>query len=154
MKNKKPTGALDKSHQGPQVILYDMWRGQGWDIITHGGFLTYPHHDVSGAVTFITPRSGEKMWGIIKVKGEYSPDNRVDLFEEFDAILDENSTPSEDRFVMGTILLEEGDMLYVKFLVMFIVQLYQASQDPATGRVAHSVHPYKRDDHGWTSVDL
>src|ERR1700675_499769 len=101
MKNKKPTGALDKSHQGPQVILYDMWRGQGWDIITH-----------------------------------------------------ENSTPSEDRFVMGTILLEEGDMLYVKFLVMFIVQLYQASQDPATGCVAHSVHPYKRDDHGWTSVDL
>jgi hypothetical protein len=104
-------GALDKSHQGPQVILYDMWRGQGWDIITHGGFLTYPHHNVSGAVTFITPRSGAKMWGIIKVKEEHSPDNWVDLFEEFDSILDENSTPSEERLVMGTILLEEGDML-------------------------------------------
>jgi len=56
-------------------------------------------------------RSGEKMWGIIKVKGEHSPDNRVDLFEEFDSILDETSMPSGDRFVMGTILLEEGDML-------------------------------------------
>src|SRR5258705_88146 len=111
MKNNTPTGALDKTQQGPQVILYDMWRGQGWDIITHGGFLTYFHHDVSGAVTFITPRSGEKMWGIIKVKGEHSPDNRVDLFEEFDSILDETSVPSGDRFVMGTILLEEGDML-------------------------------------------
>jgi hypothetical protein len=154
MKNKKPTGALDKSHQGPQVILYDMWRGQGWDIITHGGFLTYFHHDVLGVVTFVTPRLGEKMWGIIKVKEEYSSDNRVDLFKEFNAILDENSTPFEDRFVMGTILLEEGDMLYIKCLIMFIVQLCQASQDPATGRVAHSVHPYKRDDHGWTSVDL
>jgi hypothetical protein len=111
MKNDIPTSALDKSHQGPQVILYDMWRGQGWDIITHGGFLTYFHHDVSGAVTFVTPRSGEKMWGFIKVRSDCSPDNRVDLFEEFDGILDENSPPSEERFVMGTILLEEGDML-------------------------------------------
>jgi len=41
--------------------------------------LTIFHHDVSGAVTFGTPRSGEKRWGIIKVKGEHSPDNRVDL---------------------------------------------------------------------------
>ena len=66
-----PTSALDKFHQGPQVILYDMWRAQGWDIITHGGFVTYFHHDVSGAVTFVTPRSGEKIWGIIKVKGKH-----------------------------------------------------------------------------------
>jgi hypothetical protein len=108
MKNDIPTSALDKSHQGPQVILYDMWRSQGWDIITHGGFLTY---DVLGVVTFVTPRSGEKMWGIIKVRSDCSPDNMVDLFEEFNSILDENSPPSEERFVMGTILLEEGDML-------------------------------------------
>ena len=51
------------------------------------------------------------MWGILKVKEKHSPDNRVDLFEDFNSILDENSPPSEDRFVMGTILLEEGDML-------------------------------------------
>ena len=63
--------ALDKSHQGPQVILYDMWHAQGWDIITHKGFVTYFHHDVSGAVTFVTPHSGEKIWGIIKVKGKH-----------------------------------------------------------------------------------
>ena len=88
-----------------------MWHGQGWHIITHGGFLTYFHHDASGAVTFVTPWSGEKIWGIVKVKGNYSPDNRVDLFEEFNAILDESSTPSEERFVMETVLLKEGDML-------------------------------------------
>jgi len=111
IKTNTPTGAFDKSQQGPQVILYDMWYGQGWDIATHGGFLTYVHHDVSGAVTFVTPCSGMKMWGIVKVKAEHSPDNRVDLFEEFDSILDEDSPPSEDRFMMGTILLEEGDML-------------------------------------------
>ena len=45
------------------------------------------------------------------MKGKYSPDNRVDLFEEFNDILDESSSPSEERFVMGTVLLEEGDML-------------------------------------------
>src|ERR1700726_186810 len=106
-----PTGALDRSQQGPQVILYDMWYSQGWDIITHPSFLTYFHHNVSGGVTFITPCSGEKMWGIIKVKENYSSDTRVDLFEEFDSILDENSPPSEERFVMGTILLEESNML-------------------------------------------
>lgn len=93
------------------MILYDMWRGIGWDIITHAGFLTYFHHDMSGSVTFLTPRSGEKIWAIVKVKSDYAPDNRIDLFEEFDAILDESSPPSEDRFTTGTILLEEGDML-------------------------------------------
>jgi len=111
IKTNTPTGAFNKSQQGPQVILYDMWYGQGWDITTHGDFLTYFHHDVSGAVTFLTPLSGKKMRRIIKVKAKHSPDNRVDLFEEFNSILDEDCTPSEGRFVMGTILLEEGDML-------------------------------------------
>ena len=111
IKSNIPTGALDRSQQGPQVILYDMWRGQGWDIITHGGFFTYVHHDASGAVTFVTPRSGEKIWGIVKAKKKNSPDNREDPFEVFDDILDESSPPSEEKFVIGTILLEEGDML-------------------------------------------
>ena len=55
IQDNTPTGALDKSHQGPQVILYDMWHHQGWDIITRGGFLTNFHYDVSGAVTLVTP---------------------------------------------------------------------------------------------------
>ena len=60
------------------------------------------------------------IWGIVKVKGKYSPDIRVDLFKEFNDILDESSTPYEERFVMGTVLLEEGDMLHVKSIIMGI----------------------------------
>jgi len=66
MKNKnKTTGARVKSHQGPQVILTICGEVR-MDIILMEAFLTNPHHDVSGARTFITPRSGEKMRGIIK----------------------------------------------------------------------------------------
>jgi len=37
---------------------------------------------------------------------------------------------------------------------MMIGRLWMPSQDPAARRMAHSVHSYKRDDYGWTYVDL
>jgi len=53
-----------------------------------------------------------KMWGIVKVKAEHSPDNRVDLFEEFDSILDEDSPPSRGQVYDGKpFSLKKGDML-------------------------------------------
>jgi hypothetical protein len=41
-----------QSSLGPKHINFDMWRQQNWELLTHGGFLTYPHHDAGGLCTF------------------------------------------------------------------------------------------------------
>ena len=110
-KSSKPKGTLDKSQLGPQVIHVDMWRAQGWDVATHGGALTFPHHDVSGFATFLYPRSGTKMWGLVRVHPDHIPDTREKLFNEYDKIVDEDWESIESTLVMKTIPIEEGDIL-------------------------------------------
>ena len=61
----KPKPDLNPKFMGPNVILYDNWKSTGWDLLTHGGFVTYPHHNGAGFCTFVYPRSGSKIWGII-----------------------------------------------------------------------------------------
>ena len=65
---KKPNANLDDRFLGPKVILYDMWRAQGWDILTHGGFITYFHHNASGLLTFVFHCLGCKIWAYAHVK--------------------------------------------------------------------------------------
>jgi hypothetical protein len=110
-KSRKPTAQLDTSHLGPQVVLYDAWRAQGWDIATHGGFVTYPHHDASGFCTYVYPRCGAKLWGFIRVKKECAKTDMIDHFLKYDDILDESWEKMRESCVMATILLEEGDVL-------------------------------------------
>lgn len=52
-----------------QVIHFDNWIGKGWDVMTHGLFLTYPHHEGGGLLTFSYLRSGAKVWGYIDLDG-------------------------------------------------------------------------------------
>jgi len=54
-KPKKFTGELNTEDDilGPLTILFDIWRAQGWDIVSHGGFVTFTHHDVSGFCTYV-----------------------------------------------------------------------------------------------------
>ena len=111
-KSRKPNPKLDLDFLGPQTMLHDFWRGQGWDIVTHSGFLTYNHHDVSGFLTYVYPRSGSKIWGIIRIRNERIPKDRSDLFMEYDNILDEKREGFHESCVTKTILLEEGDVLY------------------------------------------
>jgi hypothetical protein len=88
-----------------------MWRAQGWDIITHGGFLTYTHHDASGLATYLYPRSGAKLWGLVRIKNDALPKTREALFEYYERILDDDWNRAHTIAEMRTILLEEGDVL-------------------------------------------
>ncbi|KIM90473.1 hypothetical protein PILCRDRAFT_1764 [Piloderma croceum F 1598] len=110
-KCSKIVDTLDRTFQGPQVILYDMWRAQGWDIITHGSAVTYVHHDVSGFVTYVYLQLGSKLWGIICVKKDIKLTTHDDLFKAYDMILDESWTGIQAIAEIGMILLEEGDLL-------------------------------------------
>jgi hypothetical protein len=114
-KPKKFTGELNTEDDilGPLTILFDMWRAQGWDIVSHGGFVTFTHHDVSGFCTYVFPRSGQKMWGILCVKPELIKDNmdRILLWDLYDAMIDETWEQLFEMTNMRTILLEPGDVL-------------------------------------------
>jgi hypothetical protein len=86
-----------------------MWRARGWDTVTHGGFLAYPHH--SGLVTYAYPRSGAKLWGLVRIKPGLLPKTRSELFDSYEHIVDETWDHMRSITEMGTILLEEGDIL-------------------------------------------
>lgn len=106
-KGTKVKPSINPAFLGPQVILYDNSRVIGWDILAHGGFLTYPHHDADGYNTFVYPRSGAKVWAIIRIKKDLLSTNRDLLFNKFDSLINTTSPNLDDSAVMGTILLEE-----------------------------------------------
>jgi hypothetical protein len=51
---------------GPTAFLWDSWKSQCWELFTHAGFHTYPHHDASGFGTYSYVRHGCKIWGIVR----------------------------------------------------------------------------------------
>lgn len=51
---------------GPTVFLWDGWKSHYWELFTHAGFHTYPHHDASGFGTYSYVRHGCKIWGIVR----------------------------------------------------------------------------------------
>ena len=93
---------------GPQTILYDTWRSQGWDLLSHGGFVTYPHHDASGLCTYVFVRSGAKLWGFFhpKVNG-----SREERFGVYDSILHPTAMRWMDEPTLGYLLLERGALM-------------------------------------------
>lgn len=62
------THAKHGSPGGPQAILFDCWRLKSWHLITHGGFFSHRHHDAGGLCTWMTIRSGLKIWGYLNVR--------------------------------------------------------------------------------------
>lgn len=88
-----------------------MWRAHGWQLLTHGGYVTYIHHDTSGLITVIFPWSGAKIWGYFYVKKDHIPETRKKLFKIFDLLGPDSELDKEDAIGLGTIVIEERDIL-------------------------------------------
>lgn len=99
----------EKQFYGVQSILGDSERLRGWDLMTHGGFLTYPHHDAGGLCTYVTVRSGSKIWAYIGNR-KSSPSTRQALFKEWDSMFSTFET-SFGKYQLGAVVLECGDTL-------------------------------------------
>ncbi|KAJ8690928.1 hypothetical protein PTI98_010546 [Pleurotus ostreatus] len=52
----------------PGDISWDMLALNEWKLVTSAGFLTHPHHDAGGLSTWVTMKSGMKIWGILRPK--------------------------------------------------------------------------------------
>lgn len=98
---------------GPTVFLWDAWKSQIWDLFTHAGFFTYPHHDASGFATYAFIRHGCKIWGILRPRvNPQQHQSRNQLFDILRTML--RPAPSlEYQHVSDifNVFLLEGDVL-------------------------------------------
>lgn len=108
----KSSKGVESGLVGPQLMHFDNWRGSGWDVITHGGFLTYPHHDAAGLLTFSYMRAGAKLWGYIALDSVDENDQGAVIKGWSDYYSRPMATETFDKgVVVGTILLERGGVL-------------------------------------------
>lgn len=56
--------ATEYDRRGPLRVTLDTLKIVGWDLITSGGAYTFPHSDANGFATWMSMRSGAKIWGI------------------------------------------------------------------------------------------
>lgn len=137
-----------KKYYGVQIISGDSERVRGWDLMTHGGFVTYPHHDASGLCTYVTVRSGTKIWAYIDTESNVST-GKAALYSEWDALFRKSSgTEVPPEVPMGTLLLSRGDTLYALCCILGPRATHTSvEQDPAPRHDPYGVYTT-----GW--VDL
>lgn len=110
--NASITGVTNPNIVGPGAMSFDNWRCQGWDILTHGGFLTYPLH--SAMCTYVIPRVGTKMFFFMRVKKDVGVNTSDELFKLFDDIVfnwDKDDLFRSDKFEIGAYPVSVGDVL-------------------------------------------
>lgn len=97
---------------GPQLAHVDTWRSAGWDVMTHGGFLTFPHHDAGGLITFSYIRAGSKFWGYLHIDDMDSEDQKVVIKAWDEYYSAPMAADTYDKNIkLGTVLLERGAVL-------------------------------------------
>ena len=97
---------------GPQIVHFDTWRTVGWDVMTHGCFLTFPHHDAAGMLTYSHIRTGAKIWAYIHLAGVDHKDQKavVEAWDKYYHV--PMASETYDRNVkVGTVLHERGAVL-------------------------------------------
>ena len=93
-----------------QTMLGDSEKLCGWDLLTHGGFLTYPHHNAAGLCTYVTMQSGSKIWGYLDTPNSHNVDEET-LFRDLNNIFHNNINLDFMKYKVATILLQHGDTL-------------------------------------------
>jgi len=108
-KSKQPA---ERARRGIQAMHFDTWISRGWDVMTHGLFLTYPHHDASGLLTFSYVRSGVKIWCYIDLEDIDQSDQAAVLKAWTEYYSQPMACESYNRGVrLGTLVLEEGGIM-------------------------------------------
>ncbi|KAI6001233.1 hypothetical protein EDD15DRAFT_2230494 [Pisolithus albus] len=95
-----------------QLMNFDAWRSRAWDVMTHGGFLTYPHRDATGFLTYSYVQTGAKIWAYIHL-------DEVDELDSHDVATKWNAyykypmatETYNENVIIGTVLLEKGAVL-------------------------------------------
>jgi hypothetical protein len=105
-------GHLGQGFWGMFTAAWDAWRSIIWDLFTHAGFHTYPHHDAAGFATYTYIRHGCKIWGILRPRFSKAPETRTELYDIQRSML--QPAPSSEYTRVSDIFymfLLEGDVL-------------------------------------------
>lgn len=84
---------------------------QSWALLHQAGFVTYPHYDAEGTLTFIKMEVGVKYWVLFKLKEENPSRSHL-----IDALLRlgnfaENEDDVRERWDAEVVTLLPGEML-------------------------------------------
>ena len=83
-----------------------------WNLLTHPGFVTYPHKDANDLCTWIYAHQGVKVWGILRPTYNAEKGSKEDVFKAHDAMVRPPADLSWDNeSEMYTIFLAAGDLL-------------------------------------------
>lgn len=110
-KNKGKAPVTMVEQRAPSTIRSATWTSQGWRLVTHPGFVTFPHHDCCGMGTYVIGNCGAKIWGVIRPKRDICPNSLKNLGSIFRlATTLDNQGIFSDADV-ATVCLEEGDVM-------------------------------------------
>lgn len=109
-KRKERSGVTIEA-QGPSVIRCGTWTSPGWRLLTHPGFVTFPHHDCCGWCTYVIGNSGAKIWGVMRPKRPICPSSLPELREVFRRAMAQSQEGSFPDAAVATVCLEAGDIM-------------------------------------------
>lgn len=136
---KKQDSAVNIDSQGPTSIRSGTWTSQGWRLLTHPGFFTFPHHDCCGMCTYVVGKSGAKIWGVIRPKRHICPDSIKGLSEVYQRVMDLTPEGSFKNADLATVCLESGDVMYVCLTVFVVLSNHMTRRFQPPG-VLHCVY--------------
>lgn len=108
-KKKVPKVTVEES--GPTSIRAATWTSQGWRLVTHPGYVTFPHHDCCGMATYVIANVGAKVWAVMRPKRTLCPDSLEGLSEVFHRAITLSREGTFSEADVATVCLEEGDVM-------------------------------------------
>ncbi|KAG2045519.1 hypothetical protein BDR06DRAFT_978152 [Suillus hirtellus] len=84
---------------------------KGWAMAHHAGFLTYPHHDAEGTLTWVRMEVGVKFWVIFRPKDRHDDRSHIQNIATRLVNLVENKAWLKKHCDAELITLRAGDML-------------------------------------------
>ena len=117
---KKKDDDVEIDGGGPRVIRAAIWTSQGWRLLTHSGYITFPHHDCCGLCTYVVGNAGAKLWAIMRPKKAKCPNLLQELIETFRTATTPSAEGKYSDADIATVCLEEGDVMYVRLISIFL----------------------------------
>jgi hypothetical protein len=96
--------------ESPETIRAANWSGPGWRLVTHPGFLTWPHFDCCGFSTYAVAEEGCKLWAVMRPRTaecQTEWNNVPDLYEKILETGPDGLYPCD----MEVMVLERGDVM-------------------------------------------
>ena len=95
---------------GLRHLMYDLVQSRSWDLLTHGGFLMYAHHNADSQMTWTACHCSAKLLVCIIPKDTSKYKMKEALFQLYNKLLSEHHEVPDD-FDISMILLEPDESM-------------------------------------------